>query len=44
MQSPKNGLDKIDRIIIRNLYKDARVSLKKAGKEINTNHTTMYNH
>ncbi|MHA1341212.1 MAG: Lrp/AsnC family transcriptional regulator [Promethearchaeota archaeon] len=44
MQSPKEILDKIDRIIIRNLYKDARISLKKVGKEINTNHTTMYNH
>ena len=44
MESPNLILDEFDKNIIRKMFLDARISLKKLGEEMGTNHTNMYNH
>lgn len=37
-------LDEVDKKILKELDKDARISLKQIGAELGLTHTTMYNH
>jgi Lrp/AsnC family transcriptional regulator, leucine-responsive regulatory protein len=44
VENKKEMLDEIDKKILEALDADARISLKKMGRELGISHTTMYNH
>lgn len=44
VENKRELLDDVDKKILKELDKDARISLKQMGAELGLTHTTMYNH